>query len=347
MAITLVIAGHLLEYHSASAEARALALSMAQVGVLLFFVLSEFLITGVLYRERSVTGSVDFKQFYLRRILRLAPALLVFLCSVIVLMRLGVITDVPKKELLECVLYARNIVGRSLSLGHIWSLSLEEQFYLMWPVTFFLLPARRAATIVACICGGLMAWLGCAIALNLFSYERGIFYVRPYFRFDSIMIGAFLALCICSSNGGYIHLRQVARGYAAGLLAGLLALWAVFGEALSRPLHITVSEIIVTLLLERIVLCPENRIGALLRSQLLRYLGTISYSLYLWQELFVTADKPSWGAMRTMPLAIVVPLAIAIASYHLMERPILRVKERLAPQASPQTLWQDRSASVP
>ena len=100
VAITLVIAGQLLEYHSASAQARALALSMAQVGVLLFFVLSGFLITGVLYRERSVTGSVDFKQFYLR----LAPALPVFLCSVIVLMRLGLITDVPRKELLERLL---------------------------------------------------------------------------------------------------------------------------------------------------------------------------------------------------------------------------------------------------
>ena len=102
----------------------------------------------------------------------------------------------------------------------------------------------------------------------------------------------------------------------------------MFGEALSRPLHITVSEIIVTLLLGRIVLCPDNRIAAVLRSRLLRYVGTISYSLYLWQELFVTADRPSWGSIRTMPLALVVPLAIAIASYHLMERPILQTKRK-------------------
>ena len=69
-----------------------------------------------------------------------------------------------------------------------------------------------------------MAWRGCAIALKLFSYSQGIFYVRPYFRFDSILIGAFLALCLSSSSSVYIHLKQVARGCSAGLLAGLLAL---------------------------------------------------------------------------------------------------------------------------
>ncbi len=136
MAILCVIIGHFLQFHGGSPELRGIAGSVAQTGVLLFFVLSGFLITGVLSRERSITGRVHLKDFYLRRVLRLGPALLLFLATTILLMSLGLITDVPKKELLECLFYARNFFGRSLSLSHIWSLSLEEQFYLIWPLTF-------------------------------------------------------------------------------------------------------------------------------------------------------------------------------------------------------------------
>src|SRR5258708_4878834 len=144
MAILCVITGHLLEFRSGSIEIRGIARSVAQTGVLLFFVLSGFLITGVLSRERSITGRVHLKGFYLRRVLRLGPALLLFLATAILLMSLGLITDVPKKELLECLLYARNFFGRSLSLSHMWSLSLEEQFYWAGPLTFSLLPLGRS-----------------------------------------------------------------------------------------------------------------------------------------------------------------------------------------------------------
>jgi peptidoglycan/LPS O-acetylase OafA/YrhL len=77
-------------------------------------------------------------------------------------------------------------------------LALEEQFYLLWPITFLLLPLKHAAKIVACVCLAFMTWRGVAIALALFSYEHGVYYVRPYFRFDSILIGAFVVLLISS-----------------------------------------------------------------------------------------------------------------------------------------------------
>jgi len=104
---------HFLQFHSGSIEIRGIARSVAQTGVLLFFVLSGFLITGVLSRERSATGRVHLKDFYLRRLLRLGPALLLFLATAILLMSLGLITDVPKKELLECLFYARNSLAEA------------------------------------------------------------------------------------------------------------------------------------------------------------------------------------------------------------------------------------------
>jgi len=82
VAIQLVIFGHYGKFHGANAEMHELARTVAEFGVLLFFVLSGFMMTAPLCRERSATGGVDFKQFYLRRVLRLAPALLLFLLTV-------------------------------------------------------------------------------------------------------------------------------------------------------------------------------------------------------------------------------------------------------------------------
>jgi peptidoglycan/LPS O-acetylase OafA/YrhL len=332
LAIALVVVGRYWEFRGWSSDVKAFAQSLAHLGVLLFFVLSGFLITGLLYRERSLTGSISFKRFYIRRALRLLPAFFLFLATVALLVRFGLVTDVPKIEFLECLLYLRNIFGRSLSLGHIWSLSLEEQFYLVWPISFFLLPRKQASAIVAWVCVVFMIWRGAAIALRLFSYEHGTFYVRPYFRFDSILIGCLIALWLCSSPSAFARLRKFARTYWPAVFWVALFLWATLGETLSRALHITVSEILAAIALTHVVLSPGSLMAKFCRNPCLRYLGTISYSLYLWQDLFISTEPPSWGVFRELPLALVVPIAIAIASYHLMERPILRLKNKLAPE---------------
>jgi len=247
--------------------------------------------------------------------------------------KLGPVSDVPKMEFLECLLYLRNIFGHSLSLGHIWSLSLEEQFYVVWPLAFFLLPPKRAPAVVAWVCLAFMIWRGLAIAFRLFSYEHGIFYVRPYFRFDSILIGCLIALWLCSSTSAHKRLKSFAQHSWSGALWITLFLWAAIGERFSRTLHITISEILVAMVLIHVVLRADSLAARICRSRWLRYGGVISYSLYLWQELFISPGPPSWGLLRELPLAFIVPIAIAVASYHLMERPILRLKNRLAPEA--------------
>jgi len=334
MAILCVIIGHLLEFHSGSAEIRGIARSVAQTGVLLFFVLSGFLITGVLSRERSITGKVHLKDFYIRRVLRLGPALLLFLSTTILLMSLGMITDVPKKELLECLFYARKFFGRSLSLSHIWSLSLEEQFYLIWPLTFSVLPMKRCAAMVSASCIVLAVWRGAAISAKLFSYETGVFYMRPYFRFDSILIGAAVVLWLVHSPRGAEKLRNILSTIPWIVLWAALGVWTAIGESLSRSMYLTIQEFLCAALLAQVVLCNQTRLAALFRSRLLRYFGAISYSLYLWQQLFLVTRTPSWGLLRELPLSLMLPVAIAIVSYHLIEKPFLRLKDTLAPQTS-------------
>lgn len=335
LAVLLVTAGHFLEYHLRGRNGNTLSLALGQTGVLLFFVLSGFLITGLLQREREATGRIGFRNFYVRRALRLLPALAVLLASVAVLVQLRQVTDVTRTEFLACLFYARNLFGHSTTLGHIWSLSLEEQFYLLWPLTLALLPRKDAAMKTLAVCTGFMIWRGLAISANLFPYERGIYYVRPYFRFDSILIGAFVALWFASSEPGREQARRILRLAPTFALWVALALWAYFGEMVSRPLHTTLLEILAAAALAEAVLCPDKWTSRILRSRALRFFGMISYSLYLWQQLFTMADQPSWGIWRQFPLALVAPVALATISYFALERPALRLKERLAPQVTP------------
>jgi peptidoglycan/LPS O-acetylase OafA/YrhL len=331
LAVLVVVVGHYLEFRVANP--RTYFATFDKLGVLLFFVLSGFLITGLLHRERTASGTIDFRRFYIRRVLRLAPALLLFLATVAIFIKIGWITDVPRKEILECLFYARNIFGRSLTLGHIWSLSLEEQFYLVWPLAFSLLPLKRSAGYVTAICVALAGWRTAAIAAQLFSYERGIFYMRPYFRFDSILIGACVVLWLASSpRAGEVLKKWVSRIPVVILWGGLL-LWTAFGENLSRALYLTVQELLVAAVLTQLVLSDSKLLGAIFRWRPLRYCGAISYSVYLWQQLFLVTAVPSWGPLRKLPLSVVLPFLIAAASYHWMEKPLLGLKDRLAPQS--------------
>jgi len=106
----------------------------------------------------------------------------------------------------------------------------------------------------------------------------------------------------------------------------------VESRGVQPALHITISEILVALVLSHVVLDSRSFMARVCRNHWLRYMGTISYSLYLWQDLFISTDPPSWGMFRELPLALVVPITIAIASYHLLERPILQLKNQLAPE---------------
>lgn len=326
-----LIAGHFLEFRVPENPYLA---TLDKLGVLLFFVLSGFLITGLLYRERVATGKVNFRFFYIRRILRLAPAFLLFIVVTLVLMRIGWITDVTVREVLECLLYVRNIFGHSQTLGHIWSLSLEEQFYLLWPLSFSLLALKRSPAIVLGTCLPLMLWRGLAIHAQLFSYSSGVYYERPYFRFDSILIGAFLILWVSTSARAVSLLSRMLSKIPALLLWLVLVVWTMFAESWTHAWYLSIQELLVTLCLAQVVLHNRGALGKFMRLPALRYCGTISYSLYLWQQLFLVTAVPSWGPLRRFPLEFILPFSIAAASYQFIEKPILRWKDRLAPQSS-------------
>ena len=328
LAVILVLAGHVVEFSTLSIYWRRVGEVSASLGVFLFFVLSGFLITSLLYAERRNTGSTRLRNFYIRRVLRLGPALLLFLSVIVILRSFGAITDIPRYEIFASLFYSRNFFGRSNSLAHLWSLSLEEQFYLCWPLVFSFTPLKKVFLVSVCATASIVIWRGLAIYFNFFDYGQGIYFVRPYFRFDSILIGACLAIALVSRPEFLSHARIASRRLSVALIWLVLILWTLFGESICKPLYLSIQMVVVALLLLQLVLAEGGWSLTFFSQPLLRYIGTISYSLYLWQQIFLVTKTPNWGVLRRFPLNLFISFALAILSYHFVEKPALRLKER-------------------
>ena len=320
LAIILVLVGHTLTFTLKSLS--YVGLKMAETGVLIFFVLSGYLITGLLLEEASRTGTISLWGFYRRRIFRLFPALAVFLIAILFLSWMGVVTDVTGVDIAAAILYVRNIFGRGESLAHLWSLSLEEQFYTLWPFLFLSIGAPRMRRVAIGLCILVMGYRGISIAMHPEVYDTGVFYLRPWFRFDAIAIGCFLALT---------PLPKLPKWFA-GASALVLAVWSVYGESLSRVLFISVQTILAAALLVGVIQGAQLT-RAVFSMAWLRWFGAVSYSLYLWQQIFTVSDT-GFGWLREFPWNIIAAIGVATASRKLVEEPFLALAHRTGPRSA-------------
>jgi peptidoglycan/LPS O-acetylase OafA/YrhL len=320
LAVVMVLTGHVVLF------SLGIYTQLASLGVLLFFVLSGFLITGVLLNEKDARGRISLANFYLRRVLRLAPALLIFLATVTALIYFKAIVDVPWYEVVFALFYMANIVGHSLPLGHLWSLSLEEQFYAMWPWFVARMPTRRLLLIAAVITSAVAIARMVTIWNGWFAYNPGMVYRRPWFRIDSIMIGCWLCVAIADD----IWRARVTRLVAAispALLWLVLLVWTVAVGRFFPTASLTVQTMLCAVVLGQLILSPTPMSSAIFNNPILRHLGKISYGLYLWQQLFADNPNSHWGALQRFPINVLVALAIAELSYWLVEVRFLNWKE--------------------
>jgi len=313
LAILLVVAGHTLTFTLGIVPYAGLKL--AEIGVLLFFVLSGYLITGLLRDEFVRNGTIYLGAFYLRRACRLLPALAAFLAGIALLRWMGLIS-VPAADFVAAIFYVRNIFGTSESLTHLWSLSLEEQFYTLWPVVFLWFGPKRMLRVALGLSLLVMAWRGAAIGLQLWDYNTGVFYMRPWFRFDAIAVGCWLALARLPKCPKWVFV----------VAAAALLCWSLYGEQISHPLFITLQTILAAAVLFSVI--QRGALTHALFSQpWLRWLGGISYSLYLWQQIF-TVSMPRLGAIRQFPWNLLAVFVLAVLSRHWIEEPFLKLGRR-------------------
>lgn len=321
----------------------------AFIGVDIFFVLSGFLITCLLMQEWDRFRSIGLGKFYLRRILRLLPALLVML--VVVTAYHWVVSPRPAAraaalDALIALFYASNwahAAGFHMPnlFGHTWSLSIEEQFYLLWPLVLIWLLRRTSNRKSMLNWVLLMAFLPMAERLLLVMTDVG--YNRIMFgtdtRADPLLLGCAAGVAF---NSGLLpqsrRLREVIKWLAWLALLGLvwLSFYLPWYYEVDLCLIYFVIPALASVVLVHVILSQTGVLNRVLSQPWLVYLGRISYGLYLWHyPIFVQTQSRRWAPPKELAVELSVSAAVTLASYYLLERPILRWKESFAGTGKP------------
>jgi peptidoglycan/LPS O-acetylase OafA/YrhL len=330
VSIILVLIGHLASYSLCLPTPLSQIGEFATLGVLCFFILSGFLITGLLCEEERKNGHISLRLFYIRRILRIIPAYYLLLFISAALIALGLVTDVPWYSLASCFAFLRDLVGQGLTLGHLWSLALEEQFYLVWPVVLSTLPKKYRVTVAFLLCILVPIWRGIAIVTGIWAPQRTF---RPDFRIDCILIGCLIALLHANRQQ---MLASIAKWSPPDyVLAVILLAWTLSAGQVSQlfPIYITIQLWLAALIVVNLIVQENSHLAKGLTNPILRWFGMVSYSIYLWQQPFIASKIPSWGLIRVFPIDLALALLTGSLSYYFVERPFLRLKDRFTSAA--------------
>jgi len=309
-------------------------LLFAHTGVSVFFVISGFLITSLLLKELHATGTIGLKRFYLRRAFRIFPPFYFYLGIIFVLALAGVFRT-PLLAFFFAAIYTSNYYlgpgGDFVGLQHIWSLSVEEQFYLLWPAALLLLGKRKAIYLAGFLIL-ISPWSRLVTYFVLAPEHRAVVDRMFHSSIDTIMFGCLLALFW--QNDRFHRLLRI--GTNSWSMAGaVFFLFLVdplldmrFRGSYSLLIGMTLEGISICLITVYVVKRPETLPGRVLNTPILRHIGVISYSLYLWQNI-LTGE-----AGQYFPLDLVAILACAELSYWAVERPSLRLRDRLRKRTS-------------
>jgi peptidoglycan/LPS O-acetylase OafA/YrhL len=313
------------------------------LGVRIFFVISGFLITYLLLAEGDRTGRPSLKQFYIRRVLRIFPVYYVFVAVLVALAAAGFYSD-AWSTWIGTLTFTRNIIGRGDSATvHFWSLAVEEQFYLVWPMTLVALALWRRTSLASAVLlvpvvlspifrtGIIQRHYGAGPVSRLL----GGFSIALYA--DSLAIG-----CL----GAFIYRRHRERlsvfasrelllaAVCGVVLAAVWQEWRISAGMAAAEAGALVPSVQAVLIMVAIWVTVERRTGfahRVLNATPVAWLGILSYSLYIWQQLFLghfAGPRLSAFPLYDWRVWWIPALGAAVLSYYALERPIRRLRER-------------------
>ncbi len=303
-----------------------------QMGVDVFFAISGILICSRLLAEEQRFGSISLRHFYIRRAFRIFPPAILYLLAVATLSALAIIPHIGM-DLFGALFFFRNyprLLGSHPAAGqwftgHFWSLSVEEHFYLLLPAILICTRQKHRLKVMAL----LIFLVAASLAWQIHHRAWDVIQFHSDVRLDSLFIPACIAILI-QRDSVRAWFRRVGHLWP-------LTLAAVFALITWTPenfLHILAVATLMPVLVLGTVLHPQSTLARFLELPPLRFVGRISYSLYLWQMLFFVGHSDSnistLGSLQLWPLNYLATFACAIASYYLLEKPAMHFGHQLA-----------------
>ena len=325
------------------------------LGVDVFFVLSGFLITSQLMAEQRQYGTIALKRFFLRRVVRLQPALLVLFAGYLIAWTIGCIPATGSTVAKEIFVATFGIANWARAyeiwmpdyLGHTWSLAIEEQFYLIWAI--FLAKwwgsdreVTQATFVIA------VALSVVSIAAMYIVFVSGSTASRAYNGLDSRAFALLLGAALAAHCTGRMHpsdrlllannVNQTNRSFKWVLVAAFSSIFALFYFArwtvpIMYPLGYFLISVLTMVVIWGVVASKATNMTFLLENRLLVYVGQVSYGYYLWHYpvLRIAADKAAdldISVVGSQIWGVVVSFLFAVVSYHFVEQPVSRAFKR-------------------
>lgn len=330
IAILTVIIGHML------IRTKLEYLALGNIGVQLFFVLSGFLITSLLLKEKIKTGAVSLKNFYIRRALRILPVAYLFL-AVLLLLNYLFGLKLSSFSFIAAAFYIKNLplhYQDNWFNGHFWTLAVEEQFYLIFPfILVYNLKVYLRLVIAIIILVPVLQYVG--------FHNVGIFYTSSILHKITYLLiyllsNSTIAILVGSLTAIFMFKSKSVPGKRTGsyLSLGLFLLaiaFRLFGYPIapSEYLSSLIFSILIAFVLYLTTIKPDF-LSAILSARVLVALGVLSYSIYIWQQIFLY-KQPWEGTFKyadSVFLNIPFLFIVSYLSYHFFEAKILRFKNR-------------------
>lgn len=314
------------------------------LGVRFFFVISGFLITWLLLKEQAQTGAISVRRFYARRALRILPVYFTFLAVAFVLWRFLPL-HYEKINWAANLTFTTNFFPLTWTTGHLWSLAVEEQFYLVWPVLLCLAGLQNTGRILSLL---IVPVIVCPLCRMISAIQSALPSPDPFFQtysslnyFDSISFGCISAIVMLRYQG---KLRALLIRFPGSVL---LAGWTLIivpqmlikcfvAGSLTVPLGNTLQALGFSLLVLLSIVSPQY--FKPLNWAPIRIIGILSYSVYIWQMLFCSRPE-AYGLQHAWFLSFYgwywAALLAAICSYYGLEKPLMSLRARFRPQAVP------------
>lgn len=287
---------------------------IGNLGVQIFFVISGFIITALLMKEHQKYDCINLKAFYVRRACRILPPLCLVLAATAAATLAGII-DVPKSSFLSAALFSCNMVDCQFFLGHLWSLAVEEQFYIAWPIFIAALHFRNANHVA----------IGAIVALVFLAQVPGYSVSNSAIGFACIATG-----CLYATSPA---LRTFVARQSKPLLLLIALLWLIGKPVVPQllPGQHRLAYTLQPLLVGFVVFGSREhgkRLATVKLVRLFAKLGLLSYGLYLWQQLFLGRPQsytyaPSVAGIAALPLVV-------LLSYICVEKPAMKIGAALS-----------------